>query len=53
MRVPFVSFLPLEKELNVDIRSAFDRVFTRSIYIGGGEDKRFEKAFAEYCGEKY
>ena len=53
MKVPFVSFLPMEKELNDDLRGAFDRVFTRSWYIEGIEDEAFEKAFAEYCGTKY
>ena len=27
MNVPFVSFLPMEKELNSDLRKAFNRVF--------------------------
>lgn len=53
MNIPFVSFLPMEKELNDDIRSAFDRVFSRSWYIGGVEDTEFEKAFAAYCGTEY
>ena len=53
MKVPFVSFLPMEKELDTELRSAFDRVFTRSWYIEGKEDEAFEKAFAEYCGTKY
>ena len=53
MKIPFVSFLPMEKELNEDLRSAFDRVFTRSWYIEGVEDEAFENAFAEYCGTKY
>ena len=53
MKIPFVSFLPMERELNNDLRSAFDRVFTRSWYIGGVEDEAFEKAFAGYCGTKY
>lgn len=53
MKIPFVTFLPMEKELNRDLRSAFDRVFTRSWYIEGDEDETFEKAFAEYCGAKY
>lgn len=53
MKIPFVSFLPMEKELNNDIRSAFDRVFTASWYIEGVEDEAFEKAFAKYCGAKY
>ena len=53
MKIPFVSFLPMEKELNNEIRSAFDRVFTRSWYIEGVENESFEKAFAEYCGTEY
>ena len=53
MNIPFVSFKPLEKELDAELRAAFERVYTRSWYIGGEEDKAFEKAFAEYCGTKY
>lgn len=53
MNIPFVTFLPMEKELNEELRGAFDRVFTRSWYIGGEEDNSFEKAFAEYCGSQY
>jgi len=53
MKIPFVSFLPMEKELSNELRDAFDRVFTRSWYIEGEEDEAFEKAFAEYCSTKY
>ena len=53
MKVPFVSFLPMEKELEEELRDAFDRVFKASWYIGGKEDEAFEKAFAEYCGVKH
>lgn len=53
MKIPFVSFLPMETELNNELRDAFDRVFTRSWYIGGAEDEAFETAFANYCGLKY
>ena len=53
MRIPFVSFKPLEKEIDQDIRAAFDRVLTRSWYIEGEEDKAFEEAFAKYCGADY
>ena len=53
MKIPFVSFLPMERELDGDLRAAFDRVFKRSWYIEGVEDGAFEKAFAEYCGTKY
>ena len=53
MKIPFVSFLPMENELNENIRSAFERVFNRSWYIEGKEDEAFEKAFAAYCDTKY
>ena len=43
----------MEKELDADLRAAFERVYTRSWYIMGQEDAAFEKAFAEYCGTKY
>lgn len=53
MKVPFVSFLPMERELGDDIRAAFSRVFERSWYISGKEDEAFEKAFAKFCGTEY
>ncbi len=53
MKVPFVSFRPMEKELDADLRNAFDRVLKRSWYIEGQEDTAFEKAFAGYCGARY
>lgn len=53
MKIPFVSFLPMEKELNDDLKDAFERVFTRSWYVEGIEDEAFEKEFADYCGTRY
>ncbi len=53
MNIPFVTFLPMEKELDGDIRAAFERVFARSWYIEGEEDKAFEDAFAAFCDTKY
>lgn len=53
VKVPFVSFRPMERKLDGALRSAFDRVFERSWYIEGREDEAFESAFAEYCGAKY
>lgn len=53
MKIPFVSFLPMEKELDQELRAAFERVYTNSWYIAGKEDEAFEKAFAEFCGVKY
>ena len=53
MKVPFVTFRPLEKELDKDLRQAFETVYTNSWYIEGEEDTKFEKAFAEYVGTDY
>lgn len=53
MNVPFVSFRPMEKELDSDIRAAFERVYNASWYIEGKEDEAFEKAFAEFCHTDY
>ncbi|MBR2309279.1 MAG: DegT/DnrJ/EryC1/StrS family aminotransferase [Oscillospiraceae bacterium] len=53
MKIPFVSFKPLEKELDKPLREAFNRVFERSWYIGGCEDEAFEKAFAKFCKVDY
>src|SRR5699024_2198183 len=50
LSVPFVSFRPMEKELDGDLRAAFDRVLQNSWYIEGREDEAFEAAFARYCG---
>ena len=49
MKVPFVSFRPMEKELDTELRDAFERVYTRSWYIEGEEDATFEKKFAQFC----
>ena len=53
MKIPFVSFIPMERELDVDLRAAFERVYTRSWYIGGLEDENFEKSFSDYCDVNY
>lgn len=53
MKVPFASFLPIERELNEELHNAFERVLSRSWYIRGMEDVNFERAFAEYCGVQH
>lgn len=53
MNVPFVSFKPLERELDAQLRGAFERVLQNSWYIGGKEDAAFEEAFARYCNTEY
>ena len=53
MNVPFVSFLPMEHELDTELRAAFECVYKRSWYIEGKEDEAFEKAFADFCHVNY
>lgn len=53
MNIPFVSFKPMEKELDSELRGAFERVYSASWYIEGKEDENFEKAFAAFCNRKY
>ena len=53
MKIPFVTFKPMETELDKELREAFNRVYTRSWYIEGIEGEAFEKNFAEYCDSKY
>ena len=53
MKIPFVTFLPMERELSDNLRNAFERVFAQSWYIEGEEDKAFEKEFADYCGVQH
>lgn len=53
MKVPFVTFKPLEKELDQKLRNAFERVYSSSWYIEGKEDEAFEKSFAHYCNTQY
>ena len=53
MQIPFVTFKPLEAEVDKELRDAFERVYTRSWYIEGVEDETFEKAFADYCDCSY
>ena len=53
MNVPFVSFIPMEREIDREIREAFKRVYNRRWYIDGEELKNFEEKFAQYCDVKY
>ncbi len=53
MKIPFASFLPIEREIGDELQEAFHRVLSGSWYIGGPEDEKFEKAFAEYCGAEF
>ena len=53
MKIPFSSFIPMERELGDALRKAFERVFQASWYVEGRENEAFDKAFATYCGARY
>lgn len=53
MKIPFVTFKPMETELDKELRAAFETVYTNSWYIEGTEDEKFEKALAEHTKTKY
>lgn len=43
----------MERELDSELRLAFERVYTNSWYIEGQEDENFEEAFSKFVGTKY
>ena len=51
--IPFVSFIPMERELHSSFCDAFERVLNRSWYIEGVEGESFENSFSSYCDAKY
>ena len=50
MRVPFLDLRRAQREMDLEIRSAIDRVLSRSVFILGSEVDAFEKEWARYCG---
>lgn len=50
MKVPFVSFEPMHKELRKELDAAYTRVMDSNYFIRGQECKLFEDEFAAYCG---
>lgn len=53
MKVPFVSFVPMHKEIEDEILNKFKEVYEKNWFINGIEVELFEKEFADYCGAKY
>ncbi len=51
--IPWASFVPMQKEIESEIKSKFAEMFESSFYIQGKEYERFNKSFAEYCGTKF
>ncbi len=53
MRIPFVSFEEMHKEIEEEIYSKFREVYQRNWYIQGAEVKEFESEFAAYMERDY
>ncbi len=53
MKIPFVSFEKMHKEVEDEILNKFNEVFRKNWFIKGDELHLFEKEFADYCGVKY
>lgn len=50
MKIPFVSFEPMHKEIEEEINSKFAEVYKKNWFIHGEEVKKFEEEFAMFCG---
>lgn len=53
MKIPFVSFQPMHKEIELEILNKFKEVYEKNWFIQGEEVKKFEEEFAEYCQANY
>lgn len=52
-KVPWSSFVPMEREIKEEILLKFKKIYNESIYIQGKEYHSFNQEFAQYCGVKY
>ena len=52
-KIPWVTFAPMQKEIEKDVLAKFEELYHKSVYIQGEEYELFNKEFAEYCGVKY
>lgn len=53
MKVSFVNFGPMHKELEKEILNKFHDLYQKNGYINGPEVKSFESEFANFCGANY
>lgn len=53
MKIPFVSFDVMHKEIKNELSEAFRHVLDSNLFIGGSELEQFEKEYAEFCGTRY
>lgn len=50
IKVPFVSFEKMHREIREDMIQKFEDIYDKNIFIMGEELSMFEKEFASYCG---
>lgn len=53
MKIPFVSFEAMHREIADEITAKFKEVYEKNWFIQGPEVEQFEEEFAAYCGAKY
>lgn len=53
MKIPFVSFAPMQKELKEEMLNKFEEMYDKAYYIQGNEYDKFQEQFANYIGTKY
>lgn len=53
MKIPFVSFDIMHKEIETDLEQAFKSVLQNNWFIQGSQCSAFEDEFAAYCGAKF
>ncbi|HDR2352272.1 DegT/DnrJ/EryC1/StrS family aminotransferase [Enterobacter roggenkampii] len=51
--ISFLNLAKINNQYKEEITEAFARVLDSGWYIGGAELKKFEEAFADYCGVKF
>jgi dTDP-4-amino-4,6-dideoxygalactose transaminase/dTDP-4-dehydrorhamnose 3,5-epimerase-like enzyme len=53
VKVPFLNVRAATAMVESDLRSAFERVLSSGIFVGGDEVEKFEGEWADYCGATY
>ena len=53
MKIPFVSFEPMHREVDAELKNALLSVYEAGWFIRGERVTQFEQEFAAYCGAKY
>ncbi|MCW5907992.1 MAG: DegT/DnrJ/EryC1/StrS family aminotransferase [Chitinophagales bacterium] len=53
MKVPFVSLVPLNREIKEKFLAAVEKIVDKGDFILGSEVKNFETAYASYSGTRY